>query len=76
VAAAKARADAAVSRALVAEGDRRVAEGRTDAERARTDVLDQAVADERARAAALKAKVDELKGLLATVVRAQGSRRH
>ena len=71
---AEPRADAALSRALAAEGDRRVAEGRADAERARADVLDQAVV-ERAHAAALRVKLDELKGLLATVVRAQGSRR-
>jgi hypothetical protein len=72
---AETRADAAVSRALIAEGDRRVAEARADAERARADVLDQAVACERARAAALSDKVDELKGLLATILRSQASRR-
>jgi hypothetical protein len=72
---AEIRADAAVSRALIAEGDRRVAEARADAERARGEVLDQAVAGERARAAALSDKVDELKGLLATILRSQASRR-
>jgi hypothetical protein len=49
-------------------------EARADAERTRADVLDQAVGTERARAAALSDKVDELKGLLATILRSQPSR--
>ena len=46
------------SRALAAEGDRRAAEARAEDERARADVLDQAIAGARARADALTDQVE------------------
>jgi hypothetical protein len=66
LAAAEARADAAVSRAQAAECDRVAAEARADAERTRADVLDQAAAGENVCADTLKEQVEAAEAALAT----------
>jgi hypothetical protein len=66
LAAAEARADAAVSRALAAESDLGAAEARADADRTRADVLDQAIVSESAYADTLKERAEVAEAALAT----------
>jgi hypothetical protein len=66
LAAAEARADAAVSQAQAAECDQVAAEARADAERVRADMLDQVAAGESARADTLKEQAEAAEAALAT----------